>query len=715
MFREWAKVSSLHDKTDLAGVVRVTEVTKAFLRSSMEDFIRDLEDQSLLIAYSGDSTPIGTSRRVESAGADSSTVVRKMAGTNDFYIHNMFASVLNPLGGLQSRGLLEEPRPMTSGKKMGAEFAIGRQFVVRPRSLGHRGIEVVHCCWDRAHFSGIQTLWRQFWAHHCGEDAARACTLDPMETFSLTWVTCTACAAHDGHNALKWGDPSRYSDKRFMKDVFIAMVSLCNCSKRIIDYLNVWLPDVLEIVDIEGCPGERELRDLWEAVGVPERAVDDIVRVRMHWRGEKLCVAGGASGSEEEPMIHAVCHILFQIWSFRRFTESRWASIGPAARSAMAGRLSGLDHLVRAMLDDKEEGNYLLSGYRRMSPEVAEFLGVTALYTRPAESHVRSVLEDGRVAKTLDTLVENVQEQWEYLNDLALTTWTSFADACGVTMDEYRHLVLSRALASIAFLEFRVYSVAKALPYSLLRGDIDENLAALQRGPDVEEPIAAKIQYLLRRGESVEWIKGALELLRHTVWSGAVAEQQHASAAVVARYHPLIEHSALVSRSALHAFRKLLPSQSKKARKLQRFRAELERLDRRRPRRVGTWQMHCKEAVEATTKWKAEGRAIADAKVHLRVLKKAKVLYDRMPLQRRQRLAAAAQAETEEKEAAIAKRREELLTLMGELATEVREESIEDEPPSLLSCKFTEEDLQTMNRMLLEDRFAGEPLSEAAQ
>ena len=57
---------------------------------------------------------------------------------------------------------------------------------------------------------------------------------------------------------------------------------------------------------------------------------------------------------------------------------------------------------------------------------------------------------------------------------------------------------------SVAFLCHRVFSVARALPWSLTLGDIDQNLTELQEeeGP-ITEPVSKKILRLLELGRLI--------------------------------------------------------------------------------------------------------------------------------------------------------------------------------------------------------------------
>ena len=55
---------------------------------------------------------------------------------------------------------------------------------------------------------------------------------------------------------------------------------------------------------------------------------------------------------------------LLQLLCFRRFSDSRWLTLGDACRALVAAELCGLSSLVKAILDDPGRSNYYIGGFK---------------------------------------------------------------------------------------------------------------------------------------------------------------------------------------------------------------------------------------------------------------------------------------------------------------------------------------------------------------
>jgi len=97
------------------------------MRDQMDRFIRDCEGRPLLLTYEGDGTPITTHRNVRMTMGDHS-VRRSGKAPQEYYVHHCFAATFDGSGKRQSCVLLEDPRPMTDGKKTGGELAFALQL-----------------------------------------------------------------------------------------------------------------------------------------------------------------------------------------------------------------------------------------------------------------------------------------------------------------------------------------------------------------------------------------------------------------------------------------------------------------------------------------------------------------------------------------------------------------------------------------------------------
>ena len=84
-------------------------------------------------------------------------------------------------------------------------------------------------------------------------------------------------------------------------------------------------------------------------------------------------------------------------------------------------------------------------------------------------------------------------------------------------------------------------------------GDVDENLTAA--GPEPDQPTASNIWRLVRFGYNRAQLKKGLSLLLDAPWGTSGAEQQHASATLLKKFHPEVGQDSVMEHAFLHTLR----------------------------------------------------------------------------------------------------------------------------------------------------------------
>ena len=99
-------------------------------------------------------------------------------------------------------------------------------------------------------------------------------------------------------------------------------------------------------------------------------------------------------------------------------------------------------------------------------------------------------------------------------------------------------------------MDYRFLAVARQSPCSLCRGDVEANLNRLLESSEPHTPVAAKIYKLLTVLHlNREKVKQAIHLMAEIPWHTAKAEQQHASASLIRKYHPDVTNDAMMEVS----------------------------------------------------------------------------------------------------------------------------------------------------------------------
>ena len=55
-------------------------------------------------------------------------------------------------------------------------------------------------------------------------------------------------------------------------------------------------------------------------------------------------------------LVSAIVACLLKTWQFRKFTESRWLTVGTSCRVLSAAILTGIDDLYRTIMEDVDGG-----------------------------------------------------------------------------------------------------------------------------------------------------------------------------------------------------------------------------------------------------------------------------------------------------------------------------------------------------------------------
>ena len=682
--------SPSHSSEQLAALGKALEACKIVMREKMVDLANEIGDRAALLTYSGDGTPIWALRRTRLA-LGGEAVTRLGGKTVEFYVHNAFLITQDSFGERKACVLLDDPRPMSEGKTAVHELAFGLQLLPKLRFMGLSGIVLFQTAYDRAKFGALKTLWRRWQILEiAGCEPPEGMNRERM--FDLWWHVPTACACHDVHKALQWSALLRFNDLRLLKDTWVSMAALANSSRQLLDALPSWLGEVLHFAPARDCPSEDALCSLWVALGVAPRVVEEVVALRLHVRDGALYVLDSVTEDKGGSVAQRVSWVLISIWTFARFTTSRWLSVGVACRCSVAEHLSGLGLLADAQLDS-DAPKYHLNGYKRKSPEVDQFVGIIALASYPADAALRVLLEDSRLCRCADDVLAEIDHEAAFLTNLPESVWVAVGSVSRFTGSEMRSESLEAAHLSVAFMWYRIFSQVRSLPFSLCVGDIAENLDRLMDGDEPSESVAGKIWSLLRSGFTKQRIIAALELMRELRWDTGVAEQQHASATMVAKFHPQVEEKGLMARASAHSFKRLLPAADTMSKMKQKLRARLEVLENMMPHKVGAWHAHCGEAVKKASSLKAGGMRL-QPRYQQDVFRVTSNLYKRRSEEMLETLEGRARVRAAERAREI---EDEVLAIESQLALlqeREREEASTTSMVSLAECKWSEADLR---------------------
>ena len=705
LIRKYAGPCQVANKFEFRLLARVGEVVKHFLKRKAAAVISAAANSPILVSYSSDGTPLAAKRRYTAKVNEHISAQRSGMGTDEYLVQHAFYRYYDSQGLPHTAIVLRDPLPLTQGKTAMAIFSAAVEFMPTVREQGHSGITVSHYTFDRAYSSSLGKLFRQYHNHVVEKSApstpsASMLCHDKVRPL-LDWVVSSACGLHDAHNSLKWSLHWHFNDTELIQKIHVAIESLRNSFDLLYTYLGGWIVDHLSIVDPAQLRPADELRAIWTTLGVEPEVVELLsADLRMTWTGTRLLVS--ATSFHQGGVVEKVSGALLSLWKFKRFTDSRWISVGISCRTLTAGLLSGLGSLVSRIRACPKASDFHIHGFERLTEEAIHFVVVASVSSYVSEGCLQELLGDSRVPMRLAFLKDCVQEEMAWLSALDGQVWTTLASVChSVTGEKLRSDALAAGHISIAFLTNRMFNEAAKLPWSLAVGDQDHNLEELAQGPEPSEPTAAKIWKLLHIGFNRFAIKKALRLLLDCPWGTASAEQQHASATALRRHHPEYGTESLLLRSLVHTLRHILPgiteSEQQEARHLNR----LDALSRKNPQHVSGRHIYMKELSALAQDWKKEGkRKGLPTNAQRLIMKQHGSSWARMPPSEKKRYEAKAMVARATSEWNLQQAKEEAMAHLELARLRASTEKGYSPPLLLSSCRFSNTDCHTLTGLL---------------
>ena len=366
---------------------------------------------------------------------------------------------------------------LDAGKKTPNLWTAAAEFFPLLRRTGHQGIVVSGFCADRGIFSALDTKLRQrveaFYHPEMGPDLGPA-----REDLALKdWWVSTGCALHDIQNALCWS-LSGCSSVQDHKDMFVIMESLRNAYTLLVERLPAFLDFNLHFRDQD--TDFTQASTFWRVLGVAEESIAEFAAIDPQWEDGKLFVNSRVTDDPEG--INSVTHLFMKAATWRKFTKSRWLSLGHAARSLTMCLPLGLEMWVSQVRHDPTATDYYLHGFGRMTSHIKFIMTLAALVTYVPETGLVHIMQDDRLARCHLQVKQEMEEKVQMLENLPDYVWTRLAANLGpmVSGEDLYDQVLASVHLSMAYTHDRVFSQLREYPWRLLDGEIDANLVALE-------------------------------------------------------------------------------------------------------------------------------------------------------------------------------------------------------------------------------------------
>ena len=314
-------------------------------------------------------------------------------------------------------------------------------------------------------------------------------------------------------------------------------------------------------------------------------------------------------GVSKETFLEKISALVHYGLQWQKFSQTRWCACGPSSRRFLLGLSVGMEGLYALCEADPNVSMYHLTGFTFADFQVRKFLVVSAVASYPSEAVLLEILKDDRVLRRATELQALMEEQVRYIEALPDYVWKRLfrlLGTCGNDADythyDLRHDALESAHTSIAYVFSKLFYIIQIRPFSLTQGDILRNLEQLRAEPfdQIIDPTTRCIYELMHRGESLEYLKRCLELLKDTACSTNLVEQNHASGALLMRHHQTYGERTLRARSTIHQA-SVLFSDSTFQRDVGKLNTKLDRVSRRQTQ-VSGFRAFCRTVPDEEVK-----------------------------------------------------------------------------------------------------------------
>ena len=316
----------------------------------------------------------------------------------------------------------------------------------------------------------------------------------------------TGCALHDAQNGMKWG-MLHWAPPGLVDDLHIVVEALRNGSAFIHAHIGQFLVKCIrfskEAVD------EEATAEFWTLLGVEATMLEEVVAINPVWfEGYRFV----RDALRKDPQgLGRVATLIVYMLKWEKCTDSRWVTIGSAARQLLRSLAVGLESLVALTRDDRLVSDFHLHGFDKLSSDIKMYVACVAVGSYPMEAFMLESLEDDRLVRRLPEVKALLGDEMAYLHRLGEATWQRLATALGLEDGPWvRSATLNVAHTSLAYLTRSVLSVAEERPFNLAVGDASSNLAALhaEDPSQIVDPTTLKIHRLLALGVQRQAVAG---------------------------------------------------------------------------------------------------------------------------------------------------------------------------------------------------------------
>ena len=166
---------------------------------------------------------------------------------------------------------------------------------------------------------------------------------------------------------------------------------------------------------------EEACRRFWSVLGVSVELLPCIVEANPVWKDAKLVVSERIKTTG--CWVEKLSFLMFALFNFKKFTESRWLQQGPSNRNLSCALAVGLEQVVHITRADPTCSDYYLHGFSHCTVPVRKHAIICGLVAYVCEAVQSLLMVDDRVVRNIGQLEEALSTEMEFIHDIEMHVW----------------------------------------------------------------------------------------------------------------------------------------------------------------------------------------------------------------------------------------------------------------------------------------------------
>jgi hypothetical protein len=187
---------------------------------------------------------------------------------------------------------------------------------------------------------------------------------------------------------------------------------------------------VSHLAFVEGAVDEDEAFHFWAAFDVEPVVAETLARLGVWWTDGKL--QANSKAREEPQLVASICNAMLSVFRFRKFTDSRWLTVGDCCRSLAGGLALGLEGIVNEVRALPGTSEYYIHGFGLLASKVKQFVAIVAFASRVPDSALLALLEDDRLAARVGEVEAAMEEELQWIGSISDFAWGASRRSLGM-------------------------------------------------------------------------------------------------------------------------------------------------------------------------------------------------------------------------------------------------------------------------------------------